>query len=67
MRIESVMWCALFALAGCASTPKTVARNYGKELDTLKARVERLETEVALLNATPKDDAYACPPEVDCD
>lgn len=72
MRLGSVMWCAVFALAGCAHTPP--AKDYGKDIAALRAKVEALETEVALMHATPaKDDmpmpcdCAGCPPEVDCD
>lgn len=71
MRKKSVLCCAVLVLAGCATT--TPPKDYGKDITALRQRVESLETELALMKATPKDDmpmpcdCTGCPPDVDCD
>lgn len=72
MRIGSVLWCAVLALAGCAHTPPP--KDYGKDIAAIRAKLDTLETEVALMKATPaKDDmpmpcdCDGCPADTDCD
>lgn len=62
--IVSVAACAIvFALLSCATPAPVCTQCYilRGEIHIALERIERLETQVALLQATPKDDGPICP------